>query len=196
MTSNRTKISVTVSPSVMDHEVHKESMHRLLTKVVADGFDPNTGTIDQYIDPYTFETVYSWISPQPNVWYRPKNMQVTAGSNNVAHGAFQSDTILNQISDTILNHDKVFVIAEQDAQAQNWILNDIMKTNKHPRDYVIVSNVDVMRGIRNPNGIFIGDWWTRSDILEIIDFLRISCDNKEKSEKISRAYMMYLANTL
>ena len=69
---------------------------------------------------------------------------------------------------------KIFVIAGNDKQAIKWMKGNNQKrwdngdTSATLSDYVIVENPTIMRGHRNPHGVFIGTWKDRPDIMDIV----------------------------
>ena len=72
--------------------------------------------------------------------------------------------------------DKIFVIAGNKKQAEDWITNKITSMISNSQnliyvarsDYVYVDHTSRLRGIRNPHGFFIGTWKDRPDIKDII----------------------------
>lgn len=79
-----------------------------------------------------------------------------------------------------------FVIAGNREQANAWIKNDLTKrqnageTTLSWSDYVIVNDPIKVRGVRDPQGVFIGTWKDRIDIEEIVDNLFMSCSKVNK----------------
>ena len=74
---------------------------------------------------------------------------------------------------------KTFVIAGTYHEANYWIINDLGK--KYPSNtsltmshYVYVSKADDLRGVRDPHGVFVGNWLGRPDILEIVEALMMA----------------------
>ena len=69
---------------------------------------------------------------------------------------------------------KIFVIAGNSQQAIKWMKGNNQKrwdngdTSATLSDYVIVENPTIMRGHRNPHGVFIGTWKDRTDIMDIV----------------------------
>ena len=69
---------------------------------------------------------------------------------------------------------KIFVIAGNSQQAIKWMKGNNQKrwdngdTSATLSDYVIVENPTIMRGHRNPHGVFIGTWKDRPDIMDIV----------------------------
>ena len=77
---------------------------------------------------------------------------------------------------------KTFVVAGTAHEANYWIINDLGK--KYPSNtsltmshYVYVSSPDSLRGVKNPHGVFVGNWKTRTDILEIVEALLLASTN-------------------
>ena len=74
---------------------------------------------------------------------------------------------------------KIFVIAGTYQEATNWIKQDL--ENRYPfnlslsmSDYVYVSSPDTLRGVRDPHGVFVGNWLGRPDIFEIVQALMLA----------------------
>ena len=47
------------------------------------------------------------------------------------------------------------------------------KNDPETTNYVYVSKPEMLRGLRDPKGVFYGSWRNRSDILEIVEHLRL-----------------------
>ena len=74
---------------------------------------------------------------------------------------------------------KTFVVAGTYHEANYWIINDLGK--KYPSNtsltmshYVYVSKADDLRGVRDPHGVFVGNWLGRPDIFEIVEALMLA----------------------
>lgn len=73
--------------------------------------------------------------------------------------------------------DKIFVIAGNNAQFEHYKARKIEEMlNKGYVDFryadiVYVSSANVLKGIKNPHGVFIGTWRERTDIHDILDTL-------------------------
>jgi hypothetical protein len=65
---------------------------------------------------------------------------------------------------------KTLVIAGNYDQANIWMHARQKRTVTH----TVVHNADQLRGMRNPNGIFIGTWRNRKDIFEILNMLLVN----------------------
>lgn len=77
---------------------------------------------------------------------------------------------------------KTFVVAGTSHEANYWIINDLGKhypanTSLSMSDYVYVSHPDVLRGHRDPHGVFVGNWMGRPDILQIVEALMLASVN-------------------
>jgi len=84
---------------------------------------------------------------------------------------------------------KVLVIAGNANEAKYWVINDLGKkyptnTSLSMSDYIIVTNPDQLRGMRDPNGIFIGTWKERPDIFEILNMLLVIMTHDTVKHKI------------
>lgn len=72
---------------------------------------------------------------------------------------------------------KTFVIAGNHAHARMWIKEDADKrwrageTSITLSDYIYVSGPEQLRGYSDPHGVFIGNWYERKDIREILTIL-------------------------
>jgi hypothetical protein len=69
---------------------------------------------------------------------------------------------------------KIIVIPGNYNQGLDWAEKDCRKrwnngnTSCSLSDYIIVTNPEQLRGIRNPHGVFVGTWRERDDIKDII----------------------------
>jgi hypothetical protein len=74
---------------------------------------------------------------------------------------------------------KFFVIAGTIEQARNWIKEDAKRrweageTSVSLSDYISVFNPTQIKGYSNPHGRFVGTWWNRDDIPDLITHLTI-----------------------
>jgi len=72
---------------------------------------------------------------------------------------------------------KIFVIAGTGEEARRWINSNIEKRAKSGEttlslsEYCYVATPDKLKGIRDPHGVFVGNWLGRPDILEIVEML-------------------------
>jgi hypothetical protein len=69
---------------------------------------------------------------------------------------------------------KTIVVAGNYNQGLNWAEKDCKvrwnngNTSISLSEYIIVSSVEQLRGIRDPHGVFVGTWREREDIKEIV----------------------------
>lgn len=71
---------------------------------------------------------------------------------------------------------KMLIIAGNDSEAMRWIKEDISANGDNGlwrsiSDYIIVHRPQQIKGLHNPTGRFVGNWRSRSDLLEIIQSL-------------------------
>ena len=83
-------------------------------------------------------------------------------------------------------NEMIFVIAGNHNEATFWINESIRKKQQngvwsYPSEYTYVSDVDKIRGYRNPHGVFYGSWRQRPDIKMIMEQLYISTDHTQAS---------------
>ncbi len=74
---------------------------------------------------------------------------------------------------------KIFVVAGTSHEAHYWIINHLGKryqSNKSATmsDYVYVSSPNSLKGVRDPHGVFVGNWLGRPDIFEIVEALMLA----------------------
>jgi hypothetical protein len=84
---------------------------------------------------------------------------------------------------------KVLVIAGNANEAKYWVINDLGKkypsnTSLSMSDYIIVTNPDQLRGMRDPAGIFVGTWKQRPDIFELLNMLLVNMIEPSKHKII------------
>jgi len=96
---------------------------------------------------------------------------------------------------------KKLVIAGSYEQAQLWIKNDLAKrsaageTTLSQSEYTIVHNQDQLRGMRDPNGIFVGTWRERKDIFEILNMLLVQMTDPVKHKIIQDLLVYHIIET-
>lgn len=95
---------------------------------------------------------------------------------------------------------KTLVIAGNVIQADYWIINDLGK--KYPShtslkwsDYTIVRHPEQLRGMRDPNGIFVGTWREREDIFEILNMLLVIMTDPIKHKIIQDLLVQHIIET-
>jgi hypothetical protein len=79
-----------------------------------------------------------------------------------------------------------FVIAGTRAEADEWIRKDmerrsILREVISMKDYIILDNVNRLRGIQNPHGVFVGNWLGRPDIFHIVEALMLASTHVNKA---------------
>ena len=94
---------------------------------------------------------------------------------------------------------KTFVIAGTKREADYWIITDLSKkypfnTSMSMSDYVYVSSPEKLKGISDPHGVFIGTWYERPDMLEVIQTLRLC--TRVRNEKLNIIMDLYMQHRL
>ena len=94
---------------------------------------------------------------------------------------------------------KTFVIAGTKHEADYWIITDLSKkypfnTSMSMSDYVYVASPEKLKGISDPHGVFIGTWYERPDMLEVIQTLR-HC-TRVRNEKLNIIMDLYMQHRL
>lgn len=84
---------------------------------------------------------------------------------------------------------KTLVIAGNSIEAQHWIITDLEQrypsnTSLSMSDYIIVHSPDVLRGMRDPIGRFIGTWQARTDLFELLNALLVIMSPENTAHKI------------
>ena len=65
--------------------------------------------------------------------------------------------------------------------------NDCLYSDRYPNHkFVYVASVNILRGYINPDGVFIGEWWERSDIDDIMLVLLASV-HRDKNDGLKTA---------
>lgn len=79
---------------------------------------------------------------------------------------------------------KLYVVAGTYDQYVNYA-----RTKTDDVFYIYVSGPDMLRGLRDPHGVFIGSWIDRSDIRDIIEHLMVASRTQTTfNTGIKRAY--------
>jgi len=81
---------------------------------------------------------------------------------------------------------KYYVVAGNGVQYSQWI----KERGLSPKEWVYVSGRDTLRGIRNPEGRFIGTWYERKDAFDILTVLGVATD--VKNENLEKALLMWI----
>lgn len=84
-----------------------------------------------------------------------------------------------------------YVITGSYTQAKDWISKDLAVRKSlgeecSTRDYRYVDDASIIRGVRNPRGVFAGTWKSRSDIHGIITQLLVATDENAPSIEVLR----------
>ena len=92
---------------------------------------------------------------------------------------------------------KVLVIAGNANEAKYWVINDLGKkyptnTSLSMSDYIIVTNPDQLRGMRDPTGIFVGTWRERADIFELLNMLLVQMTDPVKHKIIQDLLVQHI----
>lgn len=92
---------------------------------------------------------------------------------------------------------KYFVISGTHDQFSEWrrrngtelLLNHQIENLS---DIVYVAGADTLKGTSNPTGVFIGTWYTRADMLEVLTQLRVATTDIEKMKVLSQVLDHYV----
>ena len=80
----------------------------------------------------------------------------------------------------------LFVISRTWEEYERFKIN-CLNNSKYPNHkFVYVSSVNILRGYNNPDGVFIGEWWERSDIDDIMLVLLASV-HRDKNDGLKTA---------
>ena len=80
----------------------------------------------------------------------------------------------------------LFVISRTWEEYERFKIN-CLNNSKYPNHkFVYVSSVNILRGYNNPDGVFIGEWWERSDIDDIMLILLASV-HRDKNDGLKAA---------
>ena len=84
------------------------------------------------------------------------------------------------------NYPNLFVISRTWEEYERFKIN-CLNTGKYPNHKMVyVSSVNILRGYANPDGVFIGEWWERSDIDDIMLILLASV-HRDKNDGLKTA---------
>jgi len=80
----------------------------------------------------------------------------------------------------------LFVISRTWEEYERFKIN-CLNNSKYPNHkFVYVASVNILRGHENPDGVFIGEWWERSDIDDIMLVLLASV-HRDKNDGLKTA---------
>ena len=93
---------------------------------------------------------------------------------------------------------KFFVISGNHDQFVEWKKRNfseliINRQIENLSDIVYVSSVHVLKGTSNPTGVFIGTWYKRADMMEVLTQLRVATTDIGKMKVLSRVQEQYLS---
>lgn len=78
------------------------------------------------------------------------------------------------------NYPNLFVISRTWEEYERFKIN-CLNNSKYPNHkFVYVTSVNILRGQENPDGIFVGTWYNRSDIDDIMIAL-LACIRKDEN---------------
>ena len=81
---------------------------------------------------------------------------------------------------------RYYIVAGNYEQYHAWI----KERGLSPKEWVYVSGRDTVRGVRNPEGRFIGTWYQRDDAFDILTVLGVATD--VKNENLEKALVMWI----
>ena len=86
----------------------------------------------------------------------------------------------------MINYPNLFVISRTWEEYERFKIN-CLNNGKYPNHKMVyVSSVNILRGYANPDGVFIGEWWERSDIDDIMLILLASV-HRDKNDGLKTA---------
>ena len=80
----------------------------------------------------------------------------------------------------------LFVISRTWGEYERFKINCLNNGKYSDHKMVYVSSVNILRGYNNPDGVFIGEWWERSDIDDIMLVLLASV-HRDKNDGLKTA---------
>jgi hypothetical protein len=80
----------------------------------------------------------------------------------------------------------LFVISRTWEEYEKFKINCLNNSKYSDHKMVYVSSVNILRGYNNPDGVFIGEWWERSDIDDIMLVLLASV-HRDKNDGLKTA---------
>lgn len=92
---------------------------------------------------------------------------------------------------------KTYIIAGNSEQARNWLREKEYYTgfSYKPNDFQIVTDIQQLKGIENPSGVFVGTWYAREGIGSILDELlarsRVTNPGIVKAFQVYTNYLKY-----
>ncbi len=86
----------------------------------------------------------------------------------------------------MMTYPNLFVISRTWEEYEKFKINCLNNGKYTNHKMVYVSSVNILRGYNNPDGVFIGEWWERSDIDDIMLVLLASV-NRDKNDGLKTA---------
>ena len=86
----------------------------------------------------------------------------------------------------MINYPNLFVISRTWEEYEKFKINCLNTGKYSDHKMVYVSSVNILRGYNNPDGVFIGEWWERSDIDDIMLVLLASV-HRDKNDGLKTA---------
>ena len=78
--------------------------------------------------------------------------------------------------------EKYFVISGSYEEAKSWIERNGERLNREQLYPIFLSGIEKLRGVSEPRGVFIGEWYKRSDAIDIIQQLILSTNDSAKKQ--------------
>ena len=86
----------------------------------------------------------------------------------------------------MITYPNLFVISRTWEEYERFKINCLNNGKYDNHKFVYVSSVNILRGYSNPDGVFIGEWWERSDIDDIMLVLLASV-HRDKNDGLKTA---------
>ena len=86
----------------------------------------------------------------------------------------------------MITYPNLFVISRTWEEYERFKINCLNNGKYDNHKFVYVSSVSTLRGYANPDGVFIGEWWERSDIDDIMLILLASV-HRDKNDGLKTA---------
>ena len=90
--------------------------------------------------------------------------------------------------------ERYYVICGNKAEYDEYVRKNFKENGQ--REYIYLYDVLGLKGIANPSGVFVGTWYERPDIPDIISLLYMSCTETEKKYAITKVHQIYRNKTI
>ena len=77
----------------------------------------------------------------------------------------------------------LYVIAGTKKEFNDFVLKNVESDRYRDTNFCWVGHPDIFRGLINPNGICIGTWKDRPDILDVLQSLLATCRDQSKFDR-------------